>query len=93
MTDAGRGGRRRPPRSPLRFLVGPFLGILLLPASAGAEGPSIVRITMQEFAFRPATVRVRAGRPVRLLLVNQGQIAHQFDTAYLRAVPVRAATG
>ena len=48
---------------------------------------------MEEFAFRPAVVRVRAGRPARLLLVNGGQIAHQFGTAYLRAMPVRVAAG
>ncbi len=45
---------------------------------------------MHEFAFRPATIRLTAGRPVRLLLVNRGQIAHQFETAYLHTLPVRA---
>ena len=44
---------------------------------------------MQEFAFRPATIRLAAGRPGRLVLVNQGQIAHQFETTYLHTLPVR----
>jgi uncharacterized cupredoxin-like copper-binding protein len=44
---------------------------------------------MSEFEFRPATIRLTAGRPVRLELVNRGQIAHQFEAAYLRALPVR----
>jgi uncharacterized cupredoxin-like copper-binding protein len=44
---------------------------------------------MREFAFQPATIRLAAGEPVRLVLVNQGQIAHQFETRYLHAVPVR----
>jgi uncharacterized cupredoxin-like copper-binding protein len=65
------------------------LGALLLPPSARAQAPLIVRVEMQEFAFRPATIRLTAGRPVRLVLLNQGQIAHQFETSYLRALPVR----
>jgi hypothetical protein len=48
----------------------------LLPLSAGAETPAIVRVDMREFTFRPATIHLTAGRPVRLVLVNQGQIAH-----------------
>ena len=43
---------------------------------------------MREFSFRPATIHLTAGRPVRLVLVNQGQIAHQFETGYLRTLPV-----
>jgi uncharacterized cupredoxin-like copper-binding protein len=53
----------------------------------------VVRITMREFAFQPAAIRLDAGRPVRIVLVNQGQIAHQFETAYLRAVPVGVVSG
>ncbi len=44
---------------------------------------------MREFAFRPAIIRLIADRPVRLTLVNRGQIAHQFETAYLRGLNVR----
>ncbi len=44
---------------------------------------------MSEFAFRPATIYLTAGQPVQLVLVNRGQIAHQFETSYLRAVVVR----
>jgi uncharacterized cupredoxin-like copper-binding protein len=49
----------------------------------------IVRIQMQEFRFQPAAIRLTAGRPVRLVLVNQGQIAHQFETTYFHSLPVR----
>ena len=66
------------------------LAALLMPASAGAQTqPAVIRIEMSEFAFRPAALTLTAGRPVRLVLVNEGQIAHQFETAYLRALPVR----
>lgn len=61
---------------------------LLLPLSAGVQAPSVVRIEMSEFAFRPATIHLTAGRPVRLVLVNGGELAHQFDTGYLRTLPV-----
>jgi len=44
---------------------------------------------MSEFTFRPATIYLTAGQPVRLVLVNRGQIAHQFETSSLRAVVVR----
>ena len=86
----GGGTRRYPPLSPLRLLACSLgLAALLLPASARAQAPLIVRVQMLEFAFRPATIRLTAGRPVRLVLVNQGQIAHKFETTYLHAVPVR----
>lgn len=91
MTSGTRGGTpRRPPLSPLKLLACSLtLVALLLPASARAQAPLIVRVNMQEFAFRPATIRLTAGRPVRLVLVNQGQIAHQFETTYFHALPVR----
>ena len=66
---------------------------LLLPLSVGAQTPPLIRVEMSEFAFRPATIHLSAGRLVRLELVNRGQIAHQFETAYLRALPVRITGG
>ena len=67
--------------------------VLLLPLPGGAQTPSPIRVEMIEFAFRPATIHLTAGRPVRLELVNRGQIAHQFEAAYLRALPVRITGG
>jgi uncharacterized cupredoxin-like copper-binding protein len=89
-SGTGGGTRRRPPRSLVRLLTCSLaLGAVLLPASARAQVPVIVRVQMQEFTFQPATIRLTAGRPVRLVLMNQGQIAHQFETTYLHALPVR----
>jgi plastocyanin len=67
------------------------MAALLLPSSVGAQTQpaATIRIEMSEFAFRPAALTLTPGRPVRLVLVNEGQIAHQFETAYLRALPVR----
>ncbi len=72
----------------------PFTSLLaavtfLLPLSAGAQAQSVVRVEMTEFAFWPATIHLTAGWPIRLVLVNRGQIAHQFETGYLRKLPVR----
>jgi uncharacterized cupredoxin-like copper-binding protein len=53
--------------------------------SAQAQTPLTIRIEMTEFAFAPSVVRIPNARPVRLVLVNRGQIAHQFATDYLRA--------
>lgn len=44
---------------------------------------------MKEFVFTPSVVRVQKNRPVRILLVNQGQIAHQIETEYLRHEVIR----
>ncbi|MGH2453675.1 MAG: cupredoxin domain-containing protein [bacterium] len=47
-----------------------------------------VRVEMTEFAFRPATLRLPRAWPVKVVLVNRGQLAHQFETAALRALAV-----
>lgn len=64
--------------------------ILLLtmsqPASALEAQP--IDVTMTEFAFRPAVIRVSARSLVRLRFTNRGQITHQFESAHLRDVPV-----
>lgn len=51
--------------------------------------PRVVRVEMTEFAFRPAVISLAAGRAVRLVFVNRGRLAHQFQTEYLRTLPVR----
>jgi len=68
--------------------------IFMLPLAvfSSMQAPQTLRIEMREFAFLPATVVVTAGRPTRLLLVNRGQIAHQFEADYLRTLPVTIVT-
>ena len=61
---------------------------LLLPLSVGAGTQSVIDVEMSEFAFRPAKIHLTAGQPVRLVLVNRGQLAHQFEAGYLRNLPV-----
>lgn len=50
--------------------------------------PRVVEIQMTEFSFRPAVIQLDAGRPVRLVFINRGQIAHQFESAFLRGLPL-----
>lgn len=57
------------------------------------ETPLVVRVEMREFAFRPSTIRLTAGRPVRLILTNRGQIAHQFEAPALRRIPAVVSNG
>lgn len=67
-----------------------YLGLLVLvsvlPVRASSTAP--ITVEMTEFAFRPAMIRVSAGRSVTLRLINRGQIAHQFVTDVLRTRPV-----
>jgi uncharacterized cupredoxin-like copper-binding protein len=88
MTDANRGWRRRLPLFLLPFACALVTATTLVPRTAQGQSAAVVRITMREFAFEPSVIRLAAGRTVRLILVNQGQIAHQFESAYLGTVPV-----
>lgn len=70
--------------------------LALMHPPAGHTNPRTtteIRIEMTEFVFRPAVVRLAAGRPVRLVLINTGQIAHQFETAFLKKAPARIVGG
>jgi len=77
----------------MKWVVSGIL-IFMLPLAvfSSMQAPQTLRIEMREFAFLPATVVVTAGRPTRLLLVNRGQIAHQFEADYLRTLPVTIVT-
>ncbi len=61
-----------------------------LPGARGAqvETQRTVEIQMTEFAFRPSVIHLDAGRPVRLVFTNRGQIAHQFESIFLRGLPL-----
>jgi uncharacterized cupredoxin-like copper-binding protein len=59
---------------------------LLGPGVPAASPADTLMVEMREFAFRPAVLRVRAGHPITLRLVNRGQIAHQFEADALKGV-------
>jgi uncharacterized cupredoxin-like copper-binding protein len=47
-------------------------------------------VTAVDFAFRPASIRVRAGEPVNLRLANAGRVIHDL---YVPALGFRATVG
>jgi len=83
---------RSAPRAAIARLWLCALAAVLLPAAEAAT-PAVIRVEMREFAFQPATLRVPAGRPVRLVLVNRGQIAHQIEAPALRTIPATVVSG
>jgi uncharacterized cupredoxin-like copper-binding protein len=62
------------------------------PGPVGAEARATIHVEMVEFAYRPRVVVLRAGTPVRIVLRNGGQIAHQLDADYLHRVAVQLVT-
>jgi len=56
--------------------------ILALPVIASAQPPAaapVVRVELSSFDFDPTIVRLRAGEPVVLRLVNRGDRDHDFS--------------
>lgn len=90
-SEYGGGGRSSVLPLILAVLSGGLVWLASAPAalSAQSKAPLTVVIAMTEFAFQPSVVRIPNGRPLNLVFVNRGQIAHQFETKYLRRAPVR----
>ena len=66
------------------------LALLALPAAAlSQDAPRTVEVQLSSFDFTPQTIRLRAGRPVLLHLVNSGSGGHNFAAPQFFA----AATG
>lgn len=43
-----------------------------------ADADRVVKITMQDFSFDPASLNVRAGETVRFVVTNNGELDHEF---------------
>lgn len=61
----------------MRSLVLPLLALLIAPAGA-QPAPAPVTVRLSSFDFAPSTIRLRAGAPVVLRLVNSGKGGHNF---------------
>ncbi len=70
----------------MRTLVAVAATALMMHVVHAAAPSDALVVEMREFAFRPAVLRVHAGHPVSLRLVNRGQIAHQFETTALQGL-------
>lgn len=56
-----------------------FLSLLALPAVTAAQPPArTVEVSLSNFDFAPSTIRLRAGEPVVLHLVNTAHGGHNF---------------
>ena len=56
-----------------------FLTLLALPAVTAAQPPArTVEISLSNFDFTPSTIRLRAGEPIVLHLVNTAHGGHNF---------------
>ena len=71
--------------------------VMALPALAMAQEPDwsrapTVTVTLSSFDYTPATIRLRAGEPVVLRLVNAAGKGHDFSAPeFFTAAQVRAA--
>lgn len=76
-----------------------WLAALLLAAPAAAQQPEWrtaveYDVLLQAFDIEPATIRLRAGVPVRLRFVNQGQATFSFDADdFFRSARIRSGDG
>ncbi|EJL03963.1 MULTISPECIES: plastocyanin/azurin family copper-binding protein [Pseudomonas] len=48
------------------------------PASAAKAGRSI-DVVMEDMTFKPGAIEIKAGETVRFVLVNKGQLLHEFN--------------
>jgi plastocyanin len=60
-----------------------LLSMMLAPAIAfavptAAQGPAPVTVALSNFHIAPATIRLAAGRPVRLVFTNASGSSHNF---------------
>ncbi len=70
-----------------------FAFVLTLPVAASAQpAPARVEVRLSSFDFSPETIRLRAGEPVVLHLVNAGSGGHNFSAPSFFAA-ARAVSG
>jgi uncharacterized cupredoxin-like copper-binding protein len=53
--------------------------LLATPALAAAQSPRTVEVRLSSFDFTPNDIRLRAGEPIVLHLVNSGRGGHNFS--------------
>ncbi len=60
--------------------IGTALLMLLLAACApqATPGAGAIQVKMGEFYFKPETIQLKAGQQVRIELVNEGKVEHEF---------------
>jgi len=75
-----------------RLALAGFLLVLSMPAlaspaghyafgqpAAAASATRTIEVQMTDMAFTPTSLEVKAGETVRFVLVNKGQLLHEFN--------------
>jgi heme/copper-type cytochrome/quinol oxidase subunit 2 len=69
-----------------------LIGILFaapgFPASANAEEPATIEVTLKNHQFSPAEIHVPTGKPVILRITNQDDTVEEFDSTALQVEKV-----
>lgn len=64
----------------MRAVLPILIAALALPVAAQPAGaPRAVEVDLASFSFTPSTIRLRAGEPIVLRLVNTGRGGHNFS--------------
>ncbi|MBX3560340.1 MAG: cupredoxin domain-containing protein [Sphingomonas sp.] len=70
------------------------LAVLLFAAAPVSTRPPVIEVQLSSFAFAPETLRLRAGAPVTLRLVNAGSGGHNFSAPeFFAAVTIAPGQG
>lgn len=77
-----------------QFGVIGFVALVMTLTACGGSSSRVqeVRVAASEFAFTPAMIQVEAGKPVRLTLLNQGSIEHDWSIAEILVSDVKTTT-
>lgn len=72
-----------------------FSAVILLagifpPASARADEPANIPVTIKDHRFTPSEIHVPAGKPVTLVIKNEDSTAEEFDSSALKVEKVIA---
>lgn len=65
--------------------------LIAVPAAGAAQSPRTVEVRLTNFDFTPKTIRLQAGQPVTLRLVNPGNGGHDFSAPQFFAAAQMAA--
>jgi plastocyanin len=65
---------------------------MLAAGPAAADPVQEVTVTLTEYAFEPAVVRLHPGVEARITVVNKGTVMHEFASPYLTDIEVGVET-
>jgi cupredoxin-like protein len=67
--------------------------VAVLSASAHAEDPVAIELTLKDHLFVPSEIRAPAGKPIAITLKNEDDTPEEFDSTALKTEKIVAAHG